>query len=475
ERVWGRKREKLLEDPMAMVQWVHPDDRVEMEPWVNLSQFQSQLTYVEQFRIIKPDGNSCWVWVRLYPLRNAAGEVDRVIGIASDINELKKFEEALLEAKEKAQESDKLKSVFLANISHEIRTPMNGIVGFAELVTRPELNDQMKKSYVNLIKQSSEQLVRIIDDIIDISKIESNLIELKNEDFNLNKLISDTEILFQRSLGNARNTALKLMVNKPMSDDDAMVKGDKMRIQQVLNNLLNNAIKYTPDGSIEFGYQIEKDMVLFSVRDTGIGIPQSKQDVIFGHFRQVDEGHTRKFGGTGLGLSISKGLVNLMGGDIWFNSTKGEGSSFYFTIPYIRVKSKVGVSESTHNITGYNWEGKTILVAEDDKLNFEFIKAILTPTMATVVRASNGSQVIKLCNTVACDIILMDIRLPIYNGLEATKRIREKGITTPIIAQTAYAYEDDRNKCLAAGCDDYITKPIRKDLMLRKIDRFFEM
>jgi PAS domain S-box-containing protein len=473
EKIWGRKKEELIENPDRFTEWIHPDDLDNIEPWVSLSSMPNEGPYVERYRIVKPGGEVRWLWSRIFPVANKEGKRYRVAGITSDITEQKEFEDALLIAKEKAQESDMLKSTFLANISHEIRTPMNGIIGFAELISREDIDEANRKSYVTIMKKSSEQLIRIIDDIIDFAKLEANQIRIDQENVNLNRLMDQIFGFFSNVLVSQEKGSVTLLVSKSLSDSESVIRSDETRLSQIFSHLLDNACKFTSDGYIEFGYKIKKDKVEFFVKDSGIGITREKHELVFEQFRQGDEGHTRKYGGTGLGLPIAKGMVNLLGGNIWVESEKDKGSTFYFTIPYVtEFRKEKSQAEHPETYNRYDWTDKLILVAEDDELNFEYLKILLEPTLAKVIRAKDGSQAVKICSSMKFSIILMDIRLPVLNGIQATRQLREMGINTPIIAQTAFAMDDDEKKCLDAGCDRYLTKPIRKERLFEVIEEF---
>jgi PAS domain S-box-containing protein len=470
EKVWGRSKQELIEDPYKITEWIHPDDIENVEPWVNMTNLIQGTPYVEQYRIIKPDGEVRWLWSRIFPILDKNGKAYRIVGIASDITEQKDFEEALRIAKEKAQESDMLKSTFLANISHEIRTPMNGIIGFAELISREEIDGATRRNYVSIIKKSSDQLVRIIDDIIDFAKIEANQIRIQHDKVDINRLLDQIFVIFQNQIQQKEVKNLTLQIEKNLSGLDVFVVTDEHRISQILSYLIENAIKYTQQGFIKFGYVLKDEKLEFYVHDSGIGIPKDKHELIFERFRQADEGHTRKFGGTGLGLPIAKGLVNLLGGNIWLESEAGKGSKFCFTVPYKAAKDDFDNTQSSLIEEGkYNWKNKLILVAEDDELNFEYFKVLLEPTEAKIIRAKDGSQAVKICSNLNFDLILMDIRLPVLNGLQAARQLRDMGIKTPIIAQTAFAMDDDEQCCIDAGCNSYIAKPISKEKLFEMI------
>jgi PAS domain S-box-containing protein len=471
EKIWGRKKTEIIENPYKIVEWIHPEDTGNIETWVNFNQLIKGKPYVEQFRIIKPDGTIRWIWTRTFPVLNEKGLPYRIVSISSDITEQKDFEGALRTAKEKAQESDLLKSTFLANISHEIRTPMNGIIGFAELLNREDLEPSTRKNYLSIMKKSSDQLIRIIDDIIDFAKIESNQIRTSLVEFNLNVLIDELYVFYEKQMNLNSQSSISLITEKVLKNEKALIVSDDHRIRQILSNLLDNAIKYTDSGHIQFGYKLKNNKIEFFVKDSGIGIPKDKHDLIFERFRQVDEGHTRKFGGTGLGLPISKGLVNILGGSIWLESNPDSGSAFYFTIPYQTSTQDLKPGQKNKKETvEYEWKDKLILVAEDDDLNFEYIKILFEPTHAKIIRAKDGSQAIKICSNINFDLILMDIRLPILNGIKATQHIREMGIKTPIIAQTAFAMGEDEQICLDAGCNCYIVKPISREILFTAVE-----
>ncbi len=472
EKIWGRSKAEVIENPYVLTKWVHPDDMANFEPWVNLKTLVRGTAYVEQYRIIKPDGEIRWLWSRILPIFNKENQPYRLIGIATDITEQKEFEEVLRIAKEKAQESDMLKSTFLANISHEIRTPMNGIVGFAELISREDIDTATRKNYVSIMKKSSEQLVHIIDDIIDFAKIESSQIRVTQEKIDINRMLDQLFIIFQNQLIQKGIESITLLVDKALKSSEALIISDEHRLNQILSYLIENAIKYTSDGFIKFGYQVQEEKIEFFVMDSGIGIAKDKHELIFERFRQVDEGNTRKFGGTGLGLPIAKGLVNLLGGDIRVESELTKGSKFYFTIP---LKMETQVLKETKQIlpeTEMKLLNKVILVAEDDELNYEYLKVIFEPTGAKLIRAKDGSQVIKICTNLHFDLILMDIRLPIMNGIQASQQLREMGVKTPIIAQTAFAMDEDEQLCINAGCNSYIAKPLSKEKLFNLVKKF---
>ena len=386
-----------------------------------------------------------------------------------EINERKKTEVELLNAKIKAEESDKLKTAFLANISHEIRTPMNGIIGFASLLVDKTVGEDSRKSYVEIINNSCNQLLTIINDIVDISRIESGQISLSESSFSLNSLIDELQIFFQPF---AEKKGLKLYSNKTLNDIDCEIVSDQTKLRQVLNNLIINAIKFTKYGEIKFGYRLINDFIEFYISDTGIGIKPEFQELIFERFRQADQSDTNVYGGTGLGLSISKAFVELHGGEIWLKSEPGKGSDFYFTIVY-KPKVISYILEGNHTGQLTNLTGKKILVVEDEDSNFQYLNELLVNLGATVIHAENGLKAIDVCKkTMDIDLILMDIKMPEMNGLEAARIIkRDIDNTIPIIIQTAYAYPEDRKRAMEYKCDDYITKPLNRDELFKMINK----
>lgn len=376
-------------------------------------------------------------------------------------------------AKQRAEESDILKSNFLANMSHEIRTPMNGILGFVQLL-KGEDSAEKRDRYIDIVYHNGMMLVNLIDDIIDISKIDAGQLAINQSECNLDDLMFDVYTFFNEVKFKQEKEHINIRLLNLNDDESNILYTDGQRLRQVLVNLLGNALKFTDKGSVEFGYvnNHKENKIQFFVRDSGIGIPEDKRDIIFERFRQVQEGSTRKYGGTGIGLYISRNIINLLGGDIWFESKVGEGTTFYFSIPYIEKRyQESGSMLFSTTVPEYNWSGKNILIAEDVEVNYRYLSTILADTKANVLWAKNGQEVIeKTFNGSNVDIILMDIQMPLMDGYEATLAIRKYNPTLPIIAQTAYALPHDNIKCFEVGCNDYISKPINANLLKQKID-----
>jgi PAS domain S-box-containing protein len=366
----------------------------------------------------------------------------------------------------RAEESDRLKSAFLANMSHEIRTPMNGIIGFADLLLSPKYAENEKNKFIRLIISNADHLLEIINDIIDLSKIEAGFISLTEERIEIIPYMNEILASFQHK---ASDKGLTLSFKQPQADFPVFIIADPIRLRQIFNNLINNAIKYTDKGNIDIGAQMSQGFFTFYVRDSGKGIDPGFLRKIFERFYQVSDRHTESRSGTGLGLAISKSLINHMNGNIWAESEPGRGSTFYFTLPVSGIKPTV-TETIIHKNMAYTWTGKTILVAEDDATNKILIEAILKSTGARLLFADSGQSVLDcLKQNPGLDLIVMDVRMPGLNGLEATKIIRQTHPQLPILAQTAFAFEHDRQKALASGCNDYISKPFKKIQLLDKI------
>lgn len=382
-------------------------------------------------------------------------------------------------AKNKAEKSDKLKSAFLSNMSHEIRTPMNAIIGFSELLKEVNTTDETKNEYIDIITNKGNLLLNIINDIIDISKIEADELEINNQTINVSQLIDELILAFRKTIENTNKSAVQLKVIKPESNKELAVFCDPYRLKQILSNLIDNAIKFTHEGLVEISYSVVDLAAIknlkVEVKDTGIGIADDKLDIIFNRFRQINESHTREFGGTGLGLSISQKLVELLGGEIGVNSEIGKGSTFYFTIPNINGEPAINPDETIelNKSDNFRWENKTILIVEDDEASFKLLSKYLKNTGAKILHAINGKESVDICVTNPnINLVLMDIQLPDLNGYDATQLIKKQRINLPIIAQTAYALAGEQEKCLKAGCSDYISKPIDSNVLLPLINKY---
>jgi PAS domain S-box-containing protein len=425
------------------------------------------------------NGVTIWILATKIAVRDEKGNITGIVGISRDVTEKMIYEERLKEAKEKAEESDRLKSAFLANMSHEIRTPMNGIVGFANLLKSNELSDEEKNDYIRYIESCSNTLLNLIDDIIDISKIEAGHLKIREAECQVNVIMKELLDSFNNSIQNEKRTNIELRFNQPNLDENFTILTDPYRFKQILTNLLSNALKFTIIGFVEMGYtlssNIQEDKITFYVKDTGVGIPSDKFKFIFNRFEQIHDNNDFYQKGTGLGLAISKNLVKLLGGDMWVESNYGKGSVFFFTIPFKRVEKPLaeGINNRSNELT-YNWSGKQILVAEDEEMNRLYLKKILTDTGAKIIWANDGFEAIKACReNDKIDLVLMDFKMPRCDGYTATREIRRIRKDLFIIAQTAYAMPEEKENSFLAGCNDYISKPIRKDTLLALVNNYF--
>jgi len=389
---------------------------------------------------------------------------------------IKKLNEELKIAKEKAEESERLKMAFLANMSHEIRTPMNGILGFADILKNNILSGTEQQEYIDIIEKSGKRLLDIINDIVDISRIEANIISPNISEVKINEQLDNLFLFFKQE---AEEKQLGFFVKKGLSDGRSVTKTDSGKFYAVLTNLVKNAIKYTNEGSIEFGYKLgsngSQSELEFYVRDTGIGISKDETMLVFDRFTRSKIVDNNAVEGTGLGLAISKAYVEMLGGRIWLESREGEGSIFYFTLPY-----ENNTVENSHSGTIQNREGKEdavgyykVLVVEDDPTSEQLLKFILEKITRNLLFARNGQEAIDLfVSNPDIRLILMDISLPVLSGDMAVKEIRKINTEVPIIAQTAFGLEGDKQKFIRIGCNDYLKKPIVKDELIKMVKKY---
>jgi hypothetical protein len=427
----------------------------------------------------KKNGELYWVKAVISPIFNSKGVITNFVAVKENITKSKQLMEDLLQAKEAAEESDKLKTAFLANMSHEIRTPMNGILGFAELLKEPGLAFEDQQKYIRIIEKSGVRMLNIINNIVDISKIEAGLMDTKYQESDINEQIDYIYTFFKPEV---EAKGMELLCKTSLPKNEAIVLTDREKLFAILTNLVKNAIKYSEKGYIEFGYAItggttvKPDTLTFYIRDTGIGIHKEKTEIIFDRFRQVSEGSNRNYEGVGLGLSITKAYVEMLGGKIWVESEEGLGSCFYFTLPYRTRIEEVTVEKETKQQTKKKKEEEAklkILIVEDDETTEWLLSMTVQPYCSTLLVARSGTEAVEICrNQTDIDLILMDIRLPGMNGYEATKSIRTFNKKVIIIAQTAYGLSSDKKKSMDAGCNEHISKPISKDDLLKLLTKY---
>lgn len=378
--------------------------------------------------------------------------------------------QSLLEAKKKAEESDKLKTAFLANMSHEIRTPLTTIVGFAGLLAEDCLSRESKQEYVGYIYKSSESLIAIINDILDVAKIEAGQLKIEKAPFDLNILMNEVFQTIQTKINvHEKNITLHLHIPE---GEPIRLNTDEGRLRQILQNLLSNAFKFTTEGSIEFGYIIQDDNLEFFVQDTGIGIPEDKIELIFERFQKLENGHALNSSGTGLGLSIVKRLVEFLGGNISVTSSLNGGSLFSFSIPKdILQEEKEHTLEPERLPEKLNWSSKNLMIVEDEFSTYVLLESLLAATGIKLQWAKNGEEALSTIND-DIDAVLMDINMPVMSGIEAFQELRKVNKNIPVIAQTAYAMDDEREHLAEIGFNGYITKPIVKTELLQVLNSF---
>lgn len=395
----------------------------------------------------------------------------------------KQREQDLIFALKKATESDRLKSSFLSTMSHELRTPLNSIIGFSEFITE-ELTVAEIIEFVKTINDSGRHLLSIVEDIFDITIIETGEVKILKQDVQLQSVLNDILQIMKIEQQKMKKSNLDLELLISPNEKNLLVKIDSSKLKQIIINILKNALKFTSEGHIQFGFSlmpdVNKPMLKFYIKDTGIGIPLEKHDFIFNVFRQVDDSDTRAFGGAGLGLSIAKKLIELLGGEIWLESDVGIGSVFYFTVPYEVAEFVKHTEKSEINYPPINKTNKiaekNILIVEDDTSSYKFLKLLMEKFGYKTLWAENGKLAVEICKkNQDIDLVLMDINMPIMDGFEATKEIKKLNPNLPIIAQTAYAMDGDKDKILKAGCDEYISKPIRRELLFEKIEKLLKL
>lgn len=476
EKVWGRTSQSLYDNPDSFIESIHPDDKERITQTYLEENDLSNCQFDDQYRIIWTDGTIRWIWSRKYPIYDQNGKVIRLLGISDDITKIKETEESLILAMETAETANKAKSQFLANMSHEIRTPMNGILGMAQLLIM-NLQDE-QKGMAMIIKTSGDNLLKIIDDILDISQIEVGKVRLSQDKFDIKMLVNEVDNLLN-PLIIRKGLEYKSYIDHQIT---AQIIGDSGRLKQIIINLLGNAIKFTERGSIELSIvrgKVFQDRVqiIFSIKDTGIGIADDKIGQLFTYFTQGDDSVTKKYGGTGLGLAISKQLINMMDGEISVESKLGVGSNFSFNAIFVLTTEEIELKTAIDgDATAMTSLDSTALLVEDDYVSGVVMKKLCERKNINLKIASSGKEALDILEGESFDIIFMDIQMPDISGYETTKifRAMEKTLSryTPIIATTAFASVGDREKCIDAGMDDYLGKPISAEKLYFLLDKY---
>jgi signal transduction histidine kinase/CheY-like chemotaxis protein len=462
--------EEVKEDATPVFGRLHPEDIERVSQLI----FESARTlelFVCEFRVVLPRQGLRWRYSEAVPERMEDGST-LWHGIITDVTDRKMSEIELRKAKDKAEESDRLKSAFLANMSHEIRTPMNGILGFAELLKEPKLTDEEQRKYVGVIERSGARMLNVINNIVDISKIESGQMKVLITKTNINKQVDYLYTFFKPEV---QSKGIVLNCTCTLPDAEATINTDREKIYAILTNLVKNSIKYSNEGTIEFGYEKKGKFLEFFVKDTGIGIAADRQEAIFERFVQADLSDSRAMQGTGLGLTITKAYVEMLGGRIWVESELGKGTAFYFTIPYfINAEDHISINLNRANDEKSGIKNLNILIAEDDEACEMLLRRNLGKFSKKIKSVINGVEAVEaIRSNPDIDLIMMDIKMPGMDGYEATREIRKFNKDVVIIAQTAFALSGDLEKAINVGCNDYISKPINNSKLIELIIKYF--
>ena len=487
----------VITDPKGDIEYVNPmfttstgytaEEAIGQNPRILKSGLMPDSVYLDMWQTIlsgriwdgelqnkKKNGELYWDQAVISAIRNKEGVITNFVAVKLEITEQKKLLNDLIKAREKAEENDRLKSAFLANISHEIRTPMNGILGFSQLLKEPHLTGEEQTEYIDLIYRSGERMLNLINDLIDISRIESGETMVQITETPVNVLLRDLDAFFKPQ---ADSKKLRLQIVTALPDNESIIVTDAAKLNQILTNLVQNALKFTLKGGIDVGYTRQSDMLEFYVSDSGIGIPQDMQLMIFDRFRQVNNTLTRTQQGSGLGLSISKAYVAMLGGTIKVESVEGKGSKFSFTLPY-KPAHELDIAQQPLPVVENLAEAVrdiTVLIVEDDAMSTLLLTRNLKSADIIILTAINGEKAVEQVRQhPEIDLVLMDIKMPVMNGFDATRLIKEQRPGLPIIVQSAFTSKEDKIKATEAGADSFITKPINKTELLQLVAKLLK-
>ena len=453
---------------------IFPEDKDKVELAIK-SAINEEVIIPIEYRILLDNGDLRYVWSEIADIKkDDFGNPFLLVGIIQDVSQRKLTEIDLIHERERAEENNRLKSAFLANMSHEIRTPMNGILGFAEILKDQTLNLQEQQEYLDIIEKSGIRMLNIINDIVDISKIESGQMEVSLSETNINDVLKYIYNLFKLEV---EKKGIQLSYDYSLVDENAMILTDREKLYAILSNLVKNAVKFTTVGKIDFGYEYKNESLRFFVKDSGLGIEKSKQKIIFERFIQADVSDKRSYQGAGLGLSISKAYVEMLGGKIGVESEFGKGSMFYFTIPYKKYQQTPEINtliEPYSNISTNNLKKLKILIAEDDEITTKLINTIVAKYSIHIFKVRNGNDALEtLKNNPDIDLILMDIQMPDMNGYEAIKQIREFNTEVIIFAESAFVMLGDKEKAFSIGSNEYLSKPYKSQQLIELLYKYF--
>jgi PAS domain S-box-containing protein len=467
-KLFGKHEDELIGNKFMPL--VHEEDREITAKAMEDLMKPPFIAYVEQ-RALTQNG---WRWIAWSDsaIHSPDEKIKEIIGIGRDITERKLADEELRKARDRAEESDKLKTAFLNNMQHEIRTPLNGILGFMELLNNQDVDSQKREFYMRIIRQSSHQLLSIIDDIINIATIEAGQEKLRESPTSITQVL---QTVYEQFRNKAEAKQLRFNYRVKLNQQQSIAVTDEMKLTQVLNNLVNNAIKFTDEGSVEIVCSLKDAQLHFSVKDSGIGIAPEFHNLIFERFRQVNLNSVREHSGNGLGLAISKAYVELLGGRIELESLPGKGSEFSFSIPYKPANRTSADAANPERVKeDLNLEKiRTLLIAEDEHSNLLLIKILLEKFNLQILHANTGQEAVKYCHeNPAIDMVLMDLKMPGMDGFDATRVIKRQRPGLPVIALSAYTLDTEKEKAMAAGCDDYLSKPLSKQDLYKMLFKY---